>query len=115
MQCLKSDRQQDRIQPCAKRTYFIVSLCTWISVITLGCAPSSNQLSSEEIAHNLATHIQASPHAKLAQSQNKIRSKLTTANKHVEASHGQGASDLETRSVASSVAHGDFFSASDRM
>ena len=115
MQCLKPSLQIDQRQPCTKRTRIIVACCAWISGVVLSCAPSSNQLSSEEIAHNLATHIQASPHAELAQAQTKIRSDLIATDQLTEEPKRQQINDLTNVSVTSSVGQGDLFSASDRM
>ena len=103
MQCLKPSLQIDQRQPRTKRTRIIVACCAWISGVVLSCAPSSNQLSSEEIAHNLATHIQASPHAELAQAQTKIRSDLIATDQLTEEPKRQQINDLTNVSVTSSV------------
>ena len=115
MQCLKPSLQRDPRQPCTKRIHIIVACCAWISGVVLSCAPSSNQLSSEEIAHNLATHIQASSHAELAQTQTKKRSSLIVPNELAKEPNSQQIKDLKSVSVTNSVGQGDFFSASDRM
>ena len=110
---LKPLRQNGQISKPIGKISLSIACFTCLASVFVACVPSSNQLSSEEIAQNLATHIQVQPHVELAQP-SKLRSKSLTTEK-VSGKLKQEVAQFDTSSVMTLEDLKTPFSPSDRM
>ena len=109
----KALRQNGQISILMRKLSAIIAYFSCLASIFVACVPSSNQLSSEEITQNLATHIQVQPHAELAQPSQPRSTVLTAKEKHGKSKLGE--TQFNKSSVLTQEEQQASFSPSDRM